>query len=107
MQTIASHLPVAAGLVVLVTVVLLFSFTGSLVLPLKALALNCLTLFAVLGTAVWIFQDGHLAWLLGFTPGPLDTSVPVLLFCITFGLSMDYEVFMLSRIAEERAAGAS
>ncbi|EFC83969.1 MMPL family transporter [Parafrankia sp. EUN1f] len=105
--TIASHLPLAIGLIALTTFVLLFLFTGSVVLPLKAIVLNGLTLTAVFGVAVWIFQDGHLASLMDFTPGTLDTSMPVLLFCIAFGLSMDYEVFLLSRIKEEYDAGAS
>ncbi|KPM50506.1 membrane protein [Frankia sp. R43] len=105
--TMASHLPLAIGLIALTTFVLLFLFTGSVVLPLKAIVLNGLTLTAVFGVAVWIFQDGHLASWLDFTPGTLDTSMPVLLFCIAFGLSMDYEVFLLSRIKEEYDAGAS
>ncbi|WP_026239423.1 MMPL family transporter [Parafrankia discariae] len=105
--TIGDRLPLAIGLIALATFVLLFLFTGSVLLPLKAIVMNGLTLTAVFGVAVWIFQDGHLAGALGFTPGPLDTSMPVLLFCIAFGLSMDYEVFLLSRIKEEHDAGAS
>jgi RND superfamily putative drug exporter len=104
-HAIGSRLPLAIGLIALATFVLLFLFTGSVVLPLKALVLNGLVLGAVLGVSVWIFQDGHLSGLFGFTPGPLDTSMPVLLFCIAFGLSMDYEVFLLSRIKEEHVAG--
>ncbi|MBO0518275.1 MMPL family transporter, partial [Streptomyces beijiangensis] len=68
--------------------------------PLRALLLNAVSLSASLGAMVWIFQDGHLASLLGFTPQPLDTSMTVLLFCVTFGLSMDYEVFVTSRMKE-------
>lgn len=105
--TLSDHLPLAIGLICLATFVLLFLFTGSVVLPLKAIVLNGLVLTAVLGVSVWIFQDGHLSGLFGFTPGPLDTSMPVLLFCIAFGLSMDYEVFLLSRIKEEYEAGAT
>ena len=76
--------------------------TGSVVIPVKALVLNLLSLTAVYGAMVYVFQDGHLADLLGFTAtGTIDTSMPVLLFCIAFGLSMDYEVFLLSRIKEE------
>ncbi|OHV43076.1 hypothetical protein BBK14_10595 [Parafrankia soli] len=105
--TIGDRLPLAIGLIALATFVLLFLFTGSVLLPLKAIVMNGLTLTAVFGVAVWIFQDGHLSGALGFTPGPLDTSMPVLLFCIAFGLSMDYEVFLLSRIKEEHDAGAS
>src|SRR5437764_7165618 len=71
-------------------------------MPLKALVLNLLSLTATFGAMVWIFQDGHLSGLLSFTPtGTLDTSTPILMFCIAFGLSMDYEVFLLSRIKEE------
>jgi RND superfamily putative drug exporter len=77
------------------------------VLPLKALALNGLSLTAVFGALVWIFQDGHLKGLLGFTPRPISTTMPLLLFCIAFGLSMDYEVFMLSRIKELHDNGAT
>jgi putative drug exporter of the RND superfamily len=96
------HLPAAAAVIALVTFVLLFLMTGSVVIPLKALVLNLLSLTAVYGAMVYVFQDGHLAGLLGFTPtGTIDTSMPVLLFCIAFGLSMDYEVFLLSRIKEE------
>jgi RND superfamily putative drug exporter len=69
-------------------------------LPLKALVLNILSLTAVFGAMVWVFQYGHLSGLLGFTPLPTSTTMPILLFCIAFGLSMDYEVFMLSRIKE-------
>jgi putative drug exporter of the RND superfamily len=80
----------------------LFLFTGSVVIPLKALVLNLLSLTAAYGAMVWIFQEGHLAGFLGFTAtGTIDTSMPLLLFCIAFGLSMDYEVFLLSRIKEE------
>lgn len=105
-QAIASGLPWAIAWIALTTFVLLFLFTGSVVLPLKALLLNVLSLSAVLGAMVWIFQDGHLSGLLGFTATPLDTSMPILLFCIAFGLSMDYEVFLLSRIKELHDKGA-
>jgi len=104
---IAAGLPWAIGWIALSTFVLLFLFTGSVLLPVKALVLNVLSLSAVFGAMVWIFQYGHLSGPLGFTPGPINTSMPVLLFCIAFGLSMDYEVFLLSRIAELHAAGAS
>jgi RND superfamily putative drug exporter len=80
--------------------VLLFLLTGSVVMPLKALVLNVLSLTAAFGAMVWIFQDGHLG-ALGTTPiGTLVANMPVLLFCISFGLSMDYEVFLVSRIKE-------
>jgi RND superfamily putative drug exporter len=106
-DAIASGLPWAIGWIAISTFILLFLFTGSVLLPVKALVLNVLSLSAVFGAMVWIFQYGHLSGLLGFTPGPINTSMPVLLFCIAFGLSMDYEVFLLSRIAEQHAAGAS
>lgn len=105
-EAIAAGLPWAIAWIALTTFVLLFLFTGSVVLPLKALLLNVLSLSAVLGAMVWIFQDGHLSGLLGFTATPLDTSMPILLFCIAFGLSMDYEVFLLSRIKELHDQGA-
>ena len=81
---------------------LLFLSFGSLLVPVKALVLNTLSLTATFGAMVWIFQDGHLSDLLGFTPtGMLDLTTPILMFCVAFGLSMDYEVFLLSRIKEE------
>ncbi|HET6751137.1 MAG TPA: MMPL family transporter [Actinomycetes bacterium] len=99
--TIRERLPLAAALVVLATFVLLFLFTGSVVVPAKAIVMNVLSLGASFGALVWVFQDGNLAWLLGAeTTGFLDPTVPVLAFAIAFGLSMDYEVFLLSRIKE-------
>ncbi len=97
------RLPWAIAIIAIATFVLLFLFTGSVVLPLKALVLNTLSLSAMFGAMVWIFQEGHLSqWLGGFTvTGELDTAMPILMFCIAFGLSMDYEVFLLSRIKEE------
>jgi RND superfamily putative drug exporter len=101
------HLPQGVAIIAAVTFVLLFLMTGSVVIPLKALVLNLLSLSAVYGAMVFVFQDGHLADLLGFTAtGTIDTTMPVLLFCIAFGLSMDYEVFLLSRIKEEHDNGA-
>jgi RND superfamily putative drug exporter len=85
---------------VLTTFLVLFLFTGSLLQPVRSLALNVLTLSATAGLMVWIFQEGHGAGLLHFAPLPLDTSMLMLLFCIAFGLSMDYEVIVLSRIKE-------
>jgi RND superfamily putative drug exporter len=102
---LGSRLPLALILIVLTTLIVLWLFTGSVVLPLKALVLNFLSLTAVFGAMVWIFQYGHLSGLLGFTPLPTSTTMPLLLFCIAFGLSMDYEVFMLSRIKELHDAG--
>ncbi|MBF6349915.1 MULTISPECIES: MMPL family transporter [Nocardia] len=102
LDALADRLPLAAILIVLATFVVLFLFTGSVILPLKALLLNTLSLTAAFGAMVWIFQDGHLEGLLGFTAvGYLVPTMPILMFCLAFGLSMDYEVFLLSRIREE------
>ncbi|HEY6645730.1 MAG TPA: MMPL family transporter [Mycobacterium sp.] len=99
-DAITSRLPLVLGLIGVIMFVLLFLLTGSLVMPLKALVLNILSLTAAFGAMVWIFQDGHLG-ALGTTPtGTLVANMPVLLFCIAFGLSMDYEVFLVSRIRE-------
>ncbi len=103
---VASRLPWAGLLIAVTTFILLFLFTGSVLQPVRALACNALTLCATLGVMVWIFQDGHLSSVLGFTPLPTDTSMPVLLFCIAFGLSMDYEVFLISRVKELHDTGA-
>ncbi|SEG93097.1 putative drug exporter of the RND superfamily [Actinacidiphila yanglinensis] len=105
-HAIASRLPLAIGWIVATTFVLLFLFTGSVVQPLRALVLNSVSLCAAIGAMVWVFQDGHLSGLLGFTPMPMDTSMTVLMFCVAFGLSMDYEVFVTSRIKELHDAGA-
>ncbi|MBB5938702.1 MMPL family transporter [Streptomyces zagrosensis] len=106
-HAISSRLPMAGGLIVLTTFVLLFLFTGSVVQPLRALALNAISLAAALGVMAWIFADGHASSLLGFTAQPLDTSMAVLLLCVAFGLSMDYEVFVTSRMKELRDAGVT
>jgi RND superfamily putative drug exporter len=99
-EAITSRLPMVLGIIAVITFVLLFLLTGSVVLPLKALVLNVLSLTAAFGALVWIFQEGHLG-ALGTTPtGTLVANLPVLLFCIAFGLSMDYEVFLVSRIRE-------
>jgi RND superfamily putative drug exporter len=97
---ITSRLPLVLGLIALSTFCLLFLLTGSVVLPLKALALNVLSLSAAFGAMVWIFQEGHLGGLGTTSTGTLVANIPVLLFCIAFGLSMDYEVFLMSRIRE-------
>ena len=98
---LGERLPLAAALVALATFLLLFAFTGSVVIPVKAIVMNVLSLGASFGALVWVFQDGHLAWLVGAERiGALDPTVPVLIFAISFGLSMDYEVFLLSRIKE-------
>ena len=96
-------MPLALGLIALSTLVVLFAFTRSVLIPFKALVLNMLSLSATFGAMVWIFQEGHLSGLLGGVgaTGYLNASMPVLMFCIAFGLSMDYEVFLLSRIKEE------
>jgi putative drug exporter of the RND superfamily len=98
---IVQRIPLAVAYVLFVTYIVLFLLTGSLVLPLKAVVMNILSIGASFGALVWIFQQGHLSSLLNFTPAALDPSVPVLLFCIVFGLSMDYEVLLISRIQEE------
>ena len=98
---IYGQVPLAVGTVVVVTYVLLFLLTGSVVLPLKAVVLNFLSIGASFGALVFIFQQGHFSNLLGFTPQSLDPSVPVILFSIVFGLSMDYEVLLVSRMHEE------
>lgn len=97
---ITARLPLVLGLIAVITAVLLFLVTGSVVLPVKTLVLNVLSLSATFGALVWIFQDGHLGGL-GITPtGRLVANMPVLLFCIAFGLSMDYEIFLIARIRE-------
>jgi putative drug exporter of the RND superfamily len=104
---IGDRLPLAIGLIAFSTFVLLFLFSGSVLQPLRALLFNVLGLSATLGVLVLIFQEGWLSSWLGFTPLPLDTAMLVLLFCIVFGLSMDYEVFVLSRIKERHEQGAA
>ena len=100
--TVYQRLPWALALIAVATFVLLFLMTGSLLVPIKALALNMLSLTATYGAMVWIFQEGHLSGILDFEPtGSIDVFTPILMFCIAFGLSMDYEVFLLSRIKEE------
>src|SRR5262249_48205654 len=97
-----ARLPWAALWIAVATTVLLFLMFGSVIVPLKALALNVLSLTATFGAMVWIFQEGHLSGLLDFTAtGSLAATMPILMFCVAFGLSMDYEVFLLSRIKEE------
>jgi RND superfamily putative drug exporter len=101
-DALAEGLPVALAIIVVVTFLLLFLMSGSVLIPVKALVLNTLSLTATFGALVWVFQDGNLSGLLDFTAtGRIDTSMPILMFCIAFGLSMDYEVFLLSRIKEE------
>ncbi|MFC8986199.1 MMPL family transporter [Streptomyces sp. NPDC057115] len=101
-DAIAEQLPAAAVFIVVVTLLLVFLLTGSVLIPVQAVVLNALSLTAMFGAVVWVFQDGHLSGLLGFTtPGNIETTLPVLMFCVAFGLSMDYGVFLLSRIKEE------
>jgi RND superfamily putative drug exporter len=101
------RMPLAGGLILLTTFVMLFLMFGSLLVPAKAVVLNLLSLTATFGAMVWIFQEGHFSGFLDFTPtGVLDTTTPILMFCTAFGLSMDYEVFLLSRIKEEHDHGA-
>ncbi|MEM7094175.1 MAG: MMPL family transporter [Actinomycetota bacterium] len=100
-DTVVSRVPWALLVIAVVTFVLLFLFTGSVVMPIKALVLNLLSLTATFGGLVWVFQQGNFAETLGITAtGTIDVFTPILMFCITFGLSMDYEVFILARIKE-------
>ncbi|HZC92841.1 MAG TPA: MMPL family transporter [Mycobacterium sp.] len=99
-NAITSRLPSVLGLIALITFGLLFLLTGSVVMPLKALVLNVLSLTAAFGAMAWIFQDHHLGGLGTTSTGTLVANMPVLLFCVAFGLSMDYEVFVVSRIRE-------
>jgi len=97
---VISRVPLVLSLIGVITFILLFLLTGSLILPLKALVLNVLSLSAAFGALVWVFQEGHLG-ALGTTPtGTMEANIPVLMFCVAFGLSMDYEVFLLARIRE-------
>ncbi|MGY0499998.1 MMPL family transporter [Nocardia sp. FBN12] len=99
---IENELPWALGFVVIMMLIVLFALTGSVVLPVLAVVLSALSLTATFGALVWIFQDGHLSGVLGFTvTGDLSATVPVMLFAAAFGLAMDYQVFLLSRIREE------
>ncbi|MFZ3294045.1 MAG: MMPL family transporter [Mycobacterium sp.] len=97
---VTARVPVVLSIIAAITFVLLYLFTGSLVLPAKALALNVLSLSAAFGALVWIFQDGHLSAFGTTATGTLVANIPVLLFCMAFGLSMDYEVFLIARIRE-------
>jgi RND superfamily putative drug exporter len=98
---ILARVPHALVFILVVTYVVLFAMLRSVLLPIKAVIMNLLSIAASFGALVWIFEEGHLAGLLRFEPFPLDVAVPVLLFCAVFGLSMDYEVLMLSRMREE------
>ncbi len=104
---IENNLPLAILWIVGATLLLLFLFTGSVLLPIKAVLLNFLSLGATLGFLTWVFMEGHLQWLIGdFTvTGTIDSSTIVLIAVVAFGLSMDYELFLLSRIKEQHDAG--
>ena len=106
---IAKTLPWALGWIALSVLILVFIFTGSIILPIKAVLLNVLSLAATMGVLTWVFIDGHLQWLVGsFTlTGSIDTSIVILIVVVVFGLSMDYELFLLSRIREEHLQGRS
>jgi len=107
LDAIRARAPLAGGVVVLATFLLLFLMTGSILVPLKALVMNVVSLGASFGVLVWVFQDGHLENLLGFkSAGGIDTTIPALVLAFAFGLAMDYEVFLLSRIKEMRDSGA-
>lgn len=103
LHSLASRLPYGLLVIALSTFVLLFLLTGSVIMPIKALVMNLLSLSATFGAMVWVFQEGHLQWLTGtFTvTGAIVATIPIMMFCVGFGLSMDYEVFLLSRIKEE------
>jgi RND superfamily putative drug exporter len=98
---ILDRTPTAVGTVILITYIVLFLLTGSVVLPLKAVVTNLFSISASFGAMVWIFQEGHLSQQLGFSAQSIDPSLPVILFSIVFGMSMDYEVLLISRIQEE------
>jgi RND superfamily putative drug exporter len=102
LDSIGAIFPWMAAVIALVTLVILFLAFGSVVLPIKALAMNVLSLTATFGVVVWGFQDGNLAGVLGFTEtGTVEATQPILMLAIAFGLSMDYEVFLLSRVREQ------
>jgi uncharacterized membrane protein YdfJ with MMPL/SSD domain len=106
--SLGSHIPSALAILAVSTLIFLFLFTGSVILPFKALLMNVLTLSAAFGLLVLIFQDGRLEGLLAYTSqGALESSQPIFLFAVAFGLSTDYGVFLLARIKEARDNGAS
>jgi putative drug exporter of the RND superfamily len=107
-KVIEARMPLAFGLIALTMFVLLFVLFGSIIIPIKAMVLNVLSLSATFGAMVWIFQEGHLSGLLDFTAtGSVIAAIPVMMFCVAFGLSMDYEVFLISRIKEQHDLGAT
>ncbi|HEY8601647.1 MAG TPA: MMPL family transporter [Thermomicrobiales bacterium] len=100
-ESLLSDTKGAVAFIVIATYIVLFLLLGSVLLPLKAVLVNLLSISASYGALVFIFQEGHFSTILGFTPGPIEPVVPVLMFCLLFGLSMDYEVLLLSRMKEE------
>ncbi|HEU4371508.1 MAG TPA: MMPL family transporter [Methylomirabilota bacterium] len=100
-QVIRNATPAAVGFIALATYLALFLLLRSVLLPVKAIVMNLLSITASYGALVWIFQEGHLARWLDFTPGPIEIPIPLIMFCIVYGLSMDYEVLLLSRTYEE------
>ena len=101
-DSLFGRLPLALGIIAVITFIVMFLQFGSVLIPIKALILNVLSLSATFGAMVFVFQDGHLSDALDFTAtGQIDATTPILMFCVAFGLSMDFEVFMLSRIKEE------
>lgn len=101
LDAIADNLPRALAFILIATCVLIFLQVRSVIIPIKAIAMNILSISASFGMLVWVFQWGYGESLLNFTAQPIDSGNPVIMFCIVFGLSMDYEVLMLSRIHEE------
>jgi RND superfamily putative drug exporter len=108
-QGIVDQLGIVVTWIIVFTLILMFLFTGSVILPIKAVLLNILSLGATYGFLTWVFIDGNLKWLLGdfYVTGTVDTSSIVLIAVVVFGLSMDYELFLLSRIKEQHEAGMS
>ena len=101
LKAISDNLPRALAFILIATLILIFIQVRSVIIPIKAIAMNILSISASFGMLVWVFQWGYGSELLNFTPQPIDSGNPVIMFCIVFGLSMDYEVLMLSRIHEE------
>jgi len=107
-DSVLDHLPVALAIIAIATILVLFLMTGSVVLPVKAVLMNALTLSATFGMLVLVFQDGRFEGLLGYTSqGALELTQPIFLLAVVFGLSTDYGVFLLSRIKEARDGGAA
>ena len=107
-DSVLDHLPLALAIIAAATLIVLFAFTGSVVLPLKAILMNMLTLSATFGFLVLVFQDGRFESLLDYTSqGAVEITQPIFLLAVVFGLSTDYNVFLLSRIKEARDDGAS